>query len=198
MKKRKGTGSARSPEGKMLEAAAAKHPGRTGRPSKLTPEIQGRICQAIAAGNYMETAAAYCLVDKPTLYAWMKKGNTQRHGKYRDFLNAMDEALAKAEIRGVTTIAAAGAKQWQAAAWLLERTRPKRFGRKLLELTGANGGPIQTEERGTALLDTLRRLAGDEPAPGTPGATPAAPAAGLAATLAGLAARDADEPEGGG
>jgi len=31
---------------------------KPGRPTKLTPEVQEEVCNAVRAGNYMETAAA--------------------------------------------------------------------------------------------------------------------------------------------
>ena len=38
-----------------------------GRPTKLTPDVQEKIVQAIRAGNYIETAAAYAGV---RMYVW--------------------------------------------------------------------------------------------------------------------------------
>jgi len=40
------------------------------RPTKLTPAVQKKIVDAIKAGNYMETAAAYAGISKQTLYNW--------------------------------------------------------------------------------------------------------------------------------
>jgi transposase len=108
---------------------AAKNPG--GRPTKLTKELQAKIVQAIEAGNYIETAAAYAGVDKVSLYAWMKKGHHEpENGLHREFLNAVQKALAAAEVRDVTLLAAAAEESWQAAAWRLERKFPDRWGRR--------------------------------------------------------------------
>jgi len=43
----------------------------------------------------------------------------------------------------VTYISAAAPKNWNAAAWLLERKFPEEFGRHRLEITGENGAQIQ-------------------------------------------------------
>lgn len=101
-----------------------------GRPTKLTPEVQEKIVQAIRAGAYIETAAAYAGVNKQTLYNWMKRGNQQRSGKYRRFLDAVEKALADAEMRDLLIITKAAEVDWKAAAWRLERKFPDRWGRK--------------------------------------------------------------------
>lgn len=102
---------------------------RTGRPCKLTPPLQAKICELIAAGAYVETAAAYVGVSKVTLYEWMRKGNGQTTGRFRDFLNAVEKALATAEIRDIAVIGKAAQVCWTAAAWRLERRAPARWGR---------------------------------------------------------------------
>lgn len=101
-----------------------------GRPTKLTAEVQERIVHAVRAGNYMETAAAHAGVHKDTLYEWLKRGRAETQGAYRAFSDALEKALADAEMRDVATISAAGVENWQAAAWRLERKYPDRWGRK--------------------------------------------------------------------
>lgn len=104
-------------------------PGR-GRPTKLTPKLHDEFIKHLLVGNYIETACALCRVNKRSVYDWLKKGNDQKRGKYRNFLNAVREAQAKSESRGLMLIEkAAGGGQWQAAAWRLERKFPKRWGR---------------------------------------------------------------------
>jgi len=102
------------------------------RPTKLCPELQAKIVAAVKAGNYIETAAAYAGISKNTLYTWLRKGANadSRQSPYRRFHDALGEALAVAEVLDVATIRAASKKQWQAAAWRLERKYPERWGRK--------------------------------------------------------------------
>ena len=100
------------------------------RPTKLTSEVQEQIVTAIRAGNYIETAAAYAGIDKSTLYDWLRRGARSPRGPYRGFSNAVKKALAEAEVRDVALIAKAGTKEWQAAAWRLERKFPDRWGRR--------------------------------------------------------------------
>ena len=115
------------------------------RPCKLNPEIQSSIVSAIRAGNYMETAAAYAGVNKDTFYAWLKKGGRSKtSNKFKKFSDAIEKALADAEVRDVAFIARAAEKEWTAAAWRLERKFPRKWGRmERHELTGAEGGPIE-------------------------------------------------------
>jgi transposase len=121
------------------------------RPTKLSPDLQKAIVDAIRAGNYMETAAAFAGVAKQTFYNWLRRGRRARSGRYREFVDAVKKALAEAEVRDLEVIrqAATGTgpfeenPQWQAAAWRLERRNPKRWGRKdRHEVTGKDGGPI--------------------------------------------------------
>ena len=114
------------------------------RPTKLNFDTHNKIITAIRAGNYIETAAAYAGVNKSTLYEWLKRGEREkqrvaensRYGirksekPYVEFSNAVEKALAEAEIRDVAIIAKAAKEQWQAAAWRLERKFPDRWGRK--------------------------------------------------------------------
>lgn len=137
----------------------------TGRPSKVSPEITKKICEAIRAGNYIETAAAYAGIDKATLYRWMKRGareiervkTSEKKLKIRkieepfvDFCNAVEKALAEGEVRDLVIISNAATTDWRAAAWKLERKFPDKWGRKerleaKMEHTGKDGGPIETE-----------------------------------------------------
>ena len=102
-----------------------------GRPSKLTPALQQKICEAIRAGNYIETAAAFAGIRKSTLYDWLRRGSRTSSGVHHDFAEAVEKALADAEARDVALIAkAASDGVWQAAAWRLERKFPDRWGRR--------------------------------------------------------------------
>jgi hypothetical protein len=118
--------------------------GKPGRKTKLTPERQAKIVNAIRAGSYVETAAAAAGIDKVTLYRWLKRGGRFPGTIYADFADAVNEATAQAEMRDVLTISkAAGEGDWRAAAWRLERKYPKRWGTvSRTELTGKDGGPV--------------------------------------------------------
>ena len=131
-----------------------------GRPTKLNFDTHNKIITAIRAGNYIETAAAYAGIDKSTLYDWLKRGEREKQRvaqnprykirksekPYVEFSNAVEKALAEAEVRDVAIIAKAAEEQWQAAAWRLERKFPDRWGRKVIEHTDSDRKRLQDEK----------------------------------------------------
>ena len=105
-----------------------------GRPSKLTPEVQEKICQAIRAGNYYEAACAYGGIAYSTFREWMVRGEKDKSGKYREFLEAIKRAEYEAEARLVAMWQKHMPDNWQAIATFLERRYPERWGRKRLDI----------------------------------------------------------------
>lgn len=118
-----------------------------GRPTKFNAEIADDIVKFLAGGGYIETAAAACGIHKDTLYAWLKQGARAESGPKRRFSDAVQKALAEAEIRASAQIQLHGKKEWQAYAWYLERRYPDRWGRRRLEVTGPDGGAVQHQHR---------------------------------------------------
>jgi hypothetical protein len=115
------------------------------RATKLTPEIQAEICRYLRAGNYVETAAVLAGIHKDTFYDWVKRG---RRGQepHAAFVLEVDRAMAHAEAREVARIVKAAEREWQAAAWRLERRYPQRWGRLVRqEVSGPEGGPLEVQ-----------------------------------------------------
>ena len=104
-------------------------PRRAGRPTKLTPEVADKICQAIAGGNYREVAAAWAGIGERTLREWMQRGESPR-SRYHDFRRRVLEAEQAAEIRAVGLIMAKAATDPVHAQWWLQRKHPERWGRQ--------------------------------------------------------------------
>jgi len=136
-----------------------------GRRSKLTPEMHTKIIALIKAGNYIETACEAIGVHKGTYYNWHKQGEREyleveklkkarkkipkklSESIFLDFFNAIKVARAVSEAKYLDCIRkAADGGAWQAAAWFLERTRFKQYGRKeAVQLTGEDGEPIKAQ-----------------------------------------------------
>ena len=127
-----------------------------GRRTKLNPDLQNQICEVLRAGNYIDAACAYVGISEQTYYDWAKRGE-QGEPLYAGFLEAVTKARSEAELRNVTLInRAAQSGQWQASAWFLERSHPRKWGRmQKLELTGSEGGPIEVANPRDKLLDML-------------------------------------------
>ncbi|NMP20749.1 hypothetical protein [Sulfobacillus harzensis] len=101
-----------------------------GRPSKLTPERQKKLVDAIRAGNYYETACTYAGIDYTTFRLWMQKGEAREAKKYSDFFEAITRAEAEAESRAVALWQKAMPEDWRAAQMFLERRHPDRWGKQ--------------------------------------------------------------------
>jgi len=97
---------------------------------KFDKERTDKIIKLIQAGNYNETAALASGISKPTFYKWMKEGEEGKDQEKIDFFNSIKRAKAEAEVRNVLLIQKASETTWQAAAWWLERTDYKKWGRK--------------------------------------------------------------------
>jgi hypothetical protein len=134
---------------------------KVGRPSKLTPEVIERICEALRAGNFIEPSCEYAGVSHESYFKWMRRANDDDASPlHLQFKESVTRARSTAEIRNVAMIqrAAQQPNHWTAAAWWLERVAPARWGKQqkiTAEITGANGGPIRVEDPRALLLQVL-------------------------------------------
>lgn len=159
-----------------------------GRPTKWSIELQEAIVDALRKGNYLDAAASMNGVAKQTVYRWMERGRNAstmlEEGaevedgelRYLDFCDAVEKARAIAENRNVQLVQRAAMEgTWQAAAWFLERTNRKHWGRhESVEIAGTDGQPIKVEHDASAdlvarfaemekrALDAIKRRRGQE------------------------------------
>lgn len=155
--------------------------GRTGRPTKLTPERAERIVQMIKAGSYGHVAASANGIHVATFHAWQARGRDAEKDPetglcvdpdeqvFADFHEDVKTAEAEAEIRSVGLIQrAANGGTWQAAAWYLERKFSDRWGRKdhlRQEVSGPDGGAVEVDAKSELLSFLVARR--EEPQDGT-------------------------------
>lgn len=104
---------------------------QTGRISVLTPALTKNIATRMRAINSLEDAAVHCGVHRSTVFTWLAKGREQKVGPYRDFLDAIERAKAARRIGFAAQLLSHGKKNWQAIAWLAERTDPQHFGLRI-------------------------------------------------------------------
>lgn len=146
---------------------------RPGRPEKVpTPAIVDKICQYMAAANNFETAAAASGISRSTAFRWQARGREEiarlnRPGtrprsteeKYVDFVEKTEQARATADAALVVIVRAAAPKTWQAAAWLLERRDPQRWGRVTRELAK----PVEQAAAIVTAIEVMKQLPSNLP-----------------------------------
>lgn len=139
-----------------------------GRPSSYTPEIAALICERLAAG---ESLRAICrddgMPDRSTVAKWVIEdvgGFSSQYTRARDIgLDVLaEEALAIADTpqEGEETeqtddgykvkrgdMLGHRKLQVDTRKWYLSKLAPKKYGeRTAMELTGADGGPVQISD----------------------------------------------------
>ncbi len=128
-----------------------------GRKTKLNEEVIANISNWLKLGYYQEDAAVMSGISESTFYNWMKKANSldidqkepenDNETLLLELLEAVKKSRAEAEgahIRNIRRAADNG--MWQASAWFLERSHPKKWGRRsALEVSGEDGKPIEFE-----------------------------------------------------
>jgi hypothetical protein len=108
----------------------------------LTPAIHDQIVASVRDMQTLETAACLAGIHRDTLHEWRRRGRAAGERaacgealddgelSYLGFEEAVSLARAQAEATAVTDIRSAGAKDWHAHAWLLERSFPEHWGRR--------------------------------------------------------------------
>lgn len=104
--------------------------GSTGRPPAPPDErLVDDLAAKLREGNYIDTACKAVGLARSTYYAWCAHGAANPDGPFGQFYRRCERALAEAEAELVGTIKTAAGKDWKAAAWILERTRPEQYAR---------------------------------------------------------------------
>lgn len=91
-----------------------------GRPTKLTPAVRGVILEALRDGMPRELTAHLVGVARSTLGEWL------RSPRFADAVAQAEAEMVHDALEAIRRAAESGT--WQAAAWLLERRYPQRFG----------------------------------------------------------------------
>lgn len=127
-----------------------------GRPTKLTPELQDKICMYLRLGNYIETTCHLVGLPKSTFFNWMAEGRKAQRStnKYAKFMDSVFKAMAWSETTDLGRISKAAAKDWKAAAWRLERKYPQKWGRK--DFLAHSEIPADSEEEKPERLNMSR------------------------------------------
>lgn len=140
--------------------------------TKCTPELTKEICKVLAAGNYIEVACKYVGMGISTFYQWRNRGEAElervaenprarirkSEKPYVEFAEATKKAHAAAEVHSVVRIREAAKDDWRAASWYLQYGQRERWGKKTVEVTGKDGGPIEIKEDPEARRERIAEL----------------------------------------
>ena len=107
----------------MSENNGTRHRNPGGRPSKSIREGMEVIVKALRVGASRAAAAACARIDEGTLNEWLER--------YPNFDQDINKAEAELEIRMVQDITSRKVG-WEAAAYILERRYPERWGQQQL------------------------------------------------------------------
>lgn len=118
------------------------------------PKVE-RLLHALNAGHFVQEACQYAPISEQTYYRWLREGQaldeqadrgdpvTEAEQQIRDLCEAIKKAEVSGQNAALDTIREAIRDgTWQAAAWFMERRNKKWSNRT--EITGADGGPVQT------------------------------------------------------
>ena len=94
----------------------------TGRPRALDEFKRREVCALVSVGCGIEGAARYVGVNPTTI--------RREALRNQDFHEKLRNAELASELDPLRAMRSAAATHWRAAAWLLERTNPDRFGRR--------------------------------------------------------------------
>ena len=122
-----------------------------GRPSLLDEAVTRLLETVFIGGTTIADACAYAGISEAVFYRWMKIGRALDAGHKRDddhpyipykkadrerfleFFKSIKRARAVMRVEAISLIRlAANDGNWQAAAWLLERSDPENWGRKVI------------------------------------------------------------------
>lgn len=140
--------------------------GRAGKgyPRKFTRATRKAILEGVASGLFPSTAAGLAGVSASALSQWLTQGrdHPETYPDKAKFVLDMEQAEAVAESGMFDKIkeAADEEKDWKAAAWLLERRKPERWGRaNKVEVSGPDGERLVPRELLEIAMERARVIA---------------------------------------
>lgn len=116
---------------------------------KYSKEIVDEICKYIRAGNNYEDSAILAHIGVSTFYDWQRQlesDGSPNPAYHVEFVDALKEAERECKARNIALIQKAGEKQWQAAAWYLERKYNNEYALKQINEIGGIMNPDGTRQ----------------------------------------------------
>jgi hypothetical protein len=119
-------------------------------PSKFNETTKAKIIEALEYGATYELASNYAGITYQSFRNWIKRGEAEMarletprtkpredESPYVEFVERVRQSEGKAAVKWLLKIEQAAKRNWQAAAWKLERRYPGAYGRKSVDLTSA-------------------------------------------------------------
>lgn len=136
-----------------IHSASAKAKSSAGRPHTITEERIAQMELMLKQGSLLEVACGVIGIPLSTHHEWMQKGRDETAPKswapYRAYAQRIDKARAVGEDNLVRIIADAAVEDWKAAAFLLERGHPGRWGKRSVNAYAAPETPVAPEDKPT-------------------------------------------------
>lgn len=158
----------RNPDSKSLQMTV-------GRPTNYTPDIATSICAEIASGRKVsEICEADDMPGERTVYRWLGVHDEFRQ-QYARAMEQRTEAMAEETLEIADNLLGDPARdrlRVDTRKWLMSKMAPKKYGDKVQqEVSGPNGGPIETRELGArdiiaGKLSSIAARAGTQRDPG--------------------------------
>jgi hypothetical protein len=153
--------------------------GKTGRPSKLTPELTAKVVKSVEMGIAPDVACAAEGISNASYWSWKKQGQ-EGVEPYATFWSQITRAIATSEVLLVQKVSTGdgqgiGFGEAKASLELLQRRFPKRWSVQLkVEMADQLSKFIDAAQRVCSeddfrkLLEVLAEEPGEGEAPGDP------------------------------
>lgn len=129
-----------------------------GRPTDCTPELIERAGDLLAGGHPVRAMCRALRISPTSHYKWMERGE-EGEQPFADYVNAVRAGMSTAETIALQAVRAAIPSDFRAATWWLEHVMQEDYGKQRMEVTGANGGPVQVQSLAAEIAAQLATTA---------------------------------------
>ena len=132
-----------------------------GRPTDCTPDLIQRAGDLLAKGHPVRAMCRALRISPTSHYNWTERGDAGEQ-PYLDYVNAVRVGMSTAEAIALNAVRDAIPKDFRAATWWLEHVMQEDYGKQRMEVTGANGGPVQVQNLAAEIAAQLATVSDKE------------------------------------
>ena len=126
-----------------------------GRPTDCTPELIQLAGELMAEGHPVRAMCRALRISPTSHYAWIERGE-RGEAPFSNYVNAVRAGMSTAERAALTGVRSAFRSDWRSCAWWLEHVMQEDYGRRQVEISGPDGGPVQVEDLTAKVRKVLR------------------------------------------